>query len=255
MFAEVDGITTRYEKVGSGSPVIVLHGWGGAIESVRPIIQCLSRTHTAYALDFPGFGQSKQPPADWGIFDYAEWVGTFMDIIQCPQAHLIGHSFGGRVAIVLAAQHSHRINRLILVDSAGIRSPRTWRHHLRVNLFKGTRGLSRLIPVPRWQEAALKQMYAIFGSTDYRDAGPMRGIFVRVVNEDLQALLPAIQAASLLIWGENDGDVPLSHGEIMAREMPNAHLEVLSGAGHFSYLDRLPKFCRLVQDFLEEKSD
>ena len=255
MFADVGGITTRYEKVGSGSPVVVLHGWGGAIENVRPIIQCLSRTHTAYALDFPGFGQSNHPPPGWGVFDYAEWVGTFMDAVQCPQAHFIGHSFGGRVAIVLAAQHSQRVGRLVLVDSAGIKPQRTWRHHLRVNLFKGTRGLSRLVPVPRWQEVILKQVHAVFGSADYRDAGPMRGVFVRVVNEDLRAFLPVIAASALLIWGENDGDVPLSYGEIMAREMPNARLEVLPGAGHFSYLDRLPRFCQLVQDFLEEEGD
>lgn len=255
MLAEVSGVTTRYEKVGNGSPVVVLHGWGGAIERVKPIVQCLSRAHAVYAPDLPGLGQSEKPPADWGVYQYAEWVDAFMCTVQCPRAHIVGHSFGGRVAIALAAQHAHLVDRLVLVNSAGIRPKRTWQHRARVGLFKGARRLSRLIPFPHWREATVKHVCTAFGASEYRDAGSMRNIFVRVVNEDLRTLLPTIQAPTLLIWGENDGEVPLSDGELMAREIRNARLEILRGAGHFSYLDQLPRFCGLVQGFLEEQED
>ena len=66
-------------------------------------------------------------------------------------------------------------------------------------------------------------------------------------------LLPDIKANTLLVWGENDRDVPVSDGQIMAQEIPHSRLEVLSGAGHFSYMDRLPGFCQLVRDFLKEE--
>jgi pimeloyl-ACP methyl ester carboxylesterase len=255
MFVDVAGTTARYEKIGSGPPVVILHGWGGSVETVRPIVQCLARDHTAFAVDLPGFGRTPQPTAVWGVFEYARWVADFMDAVGCADAHFVGHSFGGRVAIGVAVRHPHRLNRLVLVDSAGIKPERTWRYHLRVRGFKAGRALLGLAPVPRWRQAALDSLRRAFGSTDYRDAGTMRESFVRVVNEDLRGLLPSIQAPCMLIWGENDPDVPVSDGRIMAREIPGARLHVLPGAGHFSYLDRLPQFCQLVRDFLLEKGD
>ena len=223
------------------------------IESVKPITQCLSRSHTVFALDFPGFGQSQHPPATWGVFEYASWVSGFMKVAQCPTAHFIGHSFGGRVAIVLAAQHPHLVDRLVLVDCAGIKPKQTLRSQMRVRLFKILRKVVQLVPPPRWRDSFRTALNSHFGSADYRAAGAMRPIFVRVVNQDLRVLLPNIQAPTLLVWGEKDEDVPVTDGMIMAQEIPDAHLEILAGAGHFSYLDRLPKFCQLVQDFLQEK--
>ena len=253
MLLSVDGLTINYESAGSGAPVVILHGWGGTLDSVRPIFHCLSRSHQAFVLDLPGFGESPQPSSTWGTSEYANRVGGFMDAVGCPQAHILGHSFGGRIAIVLAAQDPERVDRLVLVDSAGIRPTRTWRYHARAKLTKAARSALRLLPVPRLREAVMNQVYGLLGSADYRNAGPMRDIFVRVVNEDLAPLLPAIRARSLLVWGEEDQDVPLAQGEIMAREIPGARLEVLSGAGHFSYIDRLPRFCQLVRDFLKEE--
>lgn len=250
MFVDVGGIAARYEKAGIGPPVVILHGWGANVESVNPIMQCLSQTHTVFALDLPGFGQTPQPTANWGVYDYAGWVASFLEVVGCPRADLIGHSFGGRIAIVLASQYTQYLNRLVLVNSAGIRPRKSWWHRQRVGAFKTARTLFQLIPITSWRKRILDSLYIAFGSADYRDAGAMRAIFVRVVNEDLRGLLPDIAAPTLVIWGENDQDVPVSDGEIMAREIPHARLEVLAGAGHYSYLDRLPQFCRLVREFL-----
>ena len=230
---------------------MILHGWGVTIESINPIMQCLSQTHTVFALDLPGFGQTSQPATNWGVFDYAGWVANFLDVVDCPCADFIGHSFGGRIAIVLASQHAERLNRLVLVDSAGIRPQKTWWYRLRVGTFKAARTSLQLLPIASWRQRIQGAVYTLFGSADYRNAGAMRAILVRVVNEDLRSLLPAIQSPTLVIWGENDQDVPVSHGQIMAQEIPNAQLEVLTGAGHYSYLDRLPQFCRLVREFLD----
>ena len=249
----IGDITSRYDEVGNGPPVIILHGWGGTIESVKPIVQCLSHDYTTFAVDLPGFGESAQPPTTWGVLDYANWVAGFMDSVGCPRAHILGHSFGGRIGIALAAHFPALVDRLILVDSAGIRPRRTPVTQLRVYSFKGLRSLILLIPFPSWKKGAVRRLGAIFGSADYRNANALRDIFVRVVNEDLRPVLPAIQALTLLVWGENDEDVPVAHGKLMAQEIPHARLEILAGAGHFSYMDRLPQFCRIVRDFLKEK--
>ena len=255
MHLTVGNIVSRYEAAGNGPPVIILHGWGGTIDSVKPIVQCLSRDYTTIAVDLPGFGESSQPSSTWGVLDYANWVSDFMDGICCPRAHILGHSFGGRVGIMLATHFPALVDRLILIDSAGIRPRRTLAMRLRVQAFKGLRSLFNLIPNPSWRENAVKRLGAAFGSADYRDANSMRKVFVRVVNEDLRPILPAIQAPTLLVWGEDDEDVPLMYGRLMAQEIPNARMEILAGAGHFSYMDRLPQFCRVVQSFLGEKVD
>ena len=89
------------------------------------------------------------------------------------------------------------------------------------------------------------------GSKDYQEAGEMRATLVKVVNQDLRSLLPRISASTLLIWGENDKDTPVSFGKIMEKEIPDAGLVVLKEAGHFSYLDQFPQFRRIVASFLK----
>jgi pimeloyl-ACP methyl ester carboxylesterase len=205
-----------------------------------------------FALDLPGFGQSARPASPWGSFEYAGLVAAFMKALHCQPAHIVGHSFGGKVAVCLAAHYPELVGKLILIDSAGIPPRRTLGYHLRVRSVKVARCLLSLVPTPRLREATLTRLSGLLGSQDYRESGAMRGTLVRVVNEDIRPLLPFVKACSLLIWGENDRDVPVRDGEIMAGHMPHARLEILTGAGHFPYLDRLPRFSQLVRDFLKE---
>lgn len=252
MLVDVAGISARYEKAGSGPPVVVLHGWGASLETVGPVIQCLAQSRTVFAVDLPGFGGTSQPAVAWGVSDYVAWVVSFLNTVGCSRVDVLGHSFGGSIAIALAAQYPQRVERLILVNSAGIRAKKSRAYGLRVRLFKALRGALQMVPVLSWRQKATEWLYGIFGSRDYQTAGAMRATLVRVVNEDLSGLLPNIQAPTLVIWGENDRDVPASHGQFIAQTIPNAQLHVLPGAGHYSYLDRLPQFCRLVRDFLSQ---
>ena len=92
--------------------------------------------------------------------------------------------------------------------------------------------------------------YQRLASQDYRDAGPLRPTFVRVVNEDLASLLPSIRSSTLLIWGTEDTAVPVAHAQRMERDIPDAGLVLFEGAGHFVYLDEPQRFCRVVRHFL-----
>jgi pimeloyl-ACP methyl ester carboxylesterase len=90
------------------------------------------------------------------------------------------------------------------------------------------------------------------GSADYQQAsGTVRQSLVRVVNEDLRGLLPHIAAPTLLIWGENDADTPLSDGKMMERLIPDAGLVVFEGAGHYAYLEQPVRFCRIIETFFQ----
>jgi pimeloyl-ACP methyl ester carboxylesterase len=244
---EINGLKTSYQVAGEGDIVLLLHGWGGEAASFQPVFEWLTQSHKVYALDLPGFGKSQIPPTAWNTSDYAQFVIAFLEKFGIPKAHFIGHSFGGRISIIVSAEYPEKIDKLILVDSAGIKPRRTAKYHLRVGLAKIGKLLRRC---GKYGVLIANAMSARAGSKDYQNAGDMRATFVKVVNQDLRALLPRITASTLLIWGEDDKDTPVSVGQIMKKEIPDAGLVVLKEAGHFSYLDRFPQFCRIVANFL-----
>lgn len=233
--------------------VVLLHGWGGSIQSMWPIYQYLAPNYAVYALDFPGFGASDVPPVAWGVEDYLRLLLDWLDALRIPKATFLGHSFGGRVAIMLAARHPERVKRLILVDSAGIRPKRTARYYARTYFYKVAKRVIALPGIRRWQPQLRQRLLKLLGAEDYGNTtpGPMQGTFIRVVNEDLRPLLKQIKAPSLLIWGSEDQDTPVSDGKMMEQEISDAGLVVFEGAGHFSYLDRFPQFCAVISSFLK----
>ncbi len=247
MFTEIDNLKIAYQVEGTGTPVVLLHGWGGEANSFRPVFDWLSRFYQVYALDLPGFGLSEIPPTAWDASDYAKFLSAFFHKLNINKAHLIGHSYGGRISIVMAAEEPEKIDKLILVDSAGIIPPRTTKYYIRISLAKIGRLMRYCGTLGNRLANNITQKV---GSKDYREAGPMRATMVKSVNQNLRPLLPKIQASTLLIWGENDTDTPVSFGRIMEKEIPDAGLVILKDAGHFSYLDQLPQFCEIVENFL-----
>jgi pimeloyl-ACP methyl ester carboxylesterase len=226
------------------STVVLLHGWGANLDAVAPIQAALADDHRVVSFDLPGFGQSGPPPGAWSSSDYADLVKQALDRLHVRQASLIGHSFGGKISIGLATRWPGLVHRLVLVNSAGIRPNRSPLQKARIATFKTARRLAGQGVLRDW-------LVRRFGSADYRKAGPLRPTLVRVVNEDLRSLLPRIAAPTLLIWGDQDRETPPSDAAIMERLIPDAGLVIFPGAGHYSYADDLPRFCRVVGNFLK----
>jgi pimeloyl-ACP methyl ester carboxylesterase len=247
---EVDGAKLRYKMAGSGAPILLLHGWGGSIESMRVIFDDFVSDHTVVAVDFPGHGASSLPPTAWGVTEYAESVLRVMDALQVQRPHIIAHSHGGRVTIKLATVHPDRVGKLVLVNSAGIKSPRSWRYYGRVVVAKGGKLLARY--GGRIGHMARERLYRAVASKDYASAGPLRETLVKLVNEDLTPLLPHIKSPTLLVWGADDTETPLASAKVMERLIPQARLVVFQNAGHFSYLDQYGKFRLIVRQFLRQ---
>ena len=240
------------EQRGAGAPVLLLHGWGASIQLFEPHLNTLSRSYHVTALDFPGFGQTPPPPAAWSVHDYAAWVLQILDRHGIERPHIVGHSFGGRVAISIAAQHPERVGKLVLTGSAGIRPKRSVGYHLRVRSFKLMRWLAQTAWLPAALRETARQRVAALGSSDYQQAsGTVRASFVRVVNEDLRDLLPKIKASTLLVWGADDQDTPLADGQLMEKLIPDAGLVVFEGAGHYAYLEQAARFCTIVDTFFK----
>jgi pimeloyl-ACP methyl ester carboxylesterase len=240
------------ERRGAGPPVLLLHGWGASSELFAPHLALLGPHYDLIAPDFPGFGKTPPPPTGWAVDDYAAWTLQILDRLQIERAHIVGHSFGGRIAIALASGHPARVGKLVLTGSAGIRPARSLAYHARVRLFKLARKLAGagLVPAPLRERA--RAYVQAQGSGDYQAAsGTVRQSFVRVVNEDLRTRLPQISASTLLIWGELDQEAPLADGQLMERLIPDAGLVVFAGAGHYAYLEQAGRFCTIVDTFFK----
>lgn len=247
-FIEIDNLKVAYRVGGTGPPVVLLHGWGAESGTFQSVFASLSSSHQVYSLDLPGFGLSEIPPIAWDAIDYAKLLSSFLDKLNIIKASLIGHSYGGRISIVIAAEEPEKIEKVILVNSAGIKPRRTLKFYCKYLLGRIGRIFRRL---GSFGNRLANSIAERVGSRDYKEAGPMRGTMVKSVNQDLSPFLCKIRAETLLIWGEDDNETPLSSGRKMEKEITNAELVVLEDAGHFSYLDQTEQFIQIVSNFLE----
>ena len=244
---EASGQAARMLETGAGEPVVVLHGWGGRIESMAPVIDCLRTSFRVIAFDLPGFGVSPPPKGAWGTGDYAGFVRDALAGLDVHRAHFVGHSFGAKTSLYLAATYPDLVDKLLLVGSSGLRSAPSIKARVKRIASKTARFSGRFGPPGR---ALRDAAYERLASEDYRKAGPMRPTFVKVVNEDLGDLLGSISASTLLIWGTEDEAVPVAHARKMEASIPDAGLVLFEGAGHFAYLDEPQRFCRVARHFL-----
>lgn len=235
----INGIKVREFIIGDGAPVLLVHGWGASIELLAPLAMRLSRLgYRCYVFDLPGFGESDEPPAPFTIFDYAAFCLAYLDQHQLGEINCFGHSLGGRIGLILASDQSDRIRRLVLSNSAGIKTEAPLHSRLRLRVYKSTRrNLERV--GAKSASASLREIYSRrFGSDDYLKASPiMRRTLVNVVNQDLLDYAKRVAIPTILIWGDEDEDTPLWMGQRLEKAMPDAALIVHAGAGHYAYLD------------------
>lgn len=254
MFKNVNGININYVEKGEGDLIVVLHGWGSNIGLHANMIELFSKKYKVVAMDMPGFGQSQEPPSAWCVDDYVQFVVDFLADYNDKKIIFLGHSFGGRVIIKLNSRTDlpFEIDKVILVDSAGIMPPKTNKKSLRTRWYKLGKWFLSLKIVQKIAPDALENFRKKMGSADYAAASPlMRQVLVKTVNEDLEPLLPNIKSPALLVWGVNDTATPLSDGEKMEKAIPDAGLVKLENAGHYSFLEQQFLFNRVMCSFLK----
>lgn len=247
------GLDFHFTDSGEGDGTIVLmHGWGcdhttlASIE--RTALQCGYRVVN---VDFPGFGKSQEPSDVWGVEEYTALIEELVSTLGIERPVLLGHSFGGRVGILYASRHPE-VDKLILVDAAGIKPRRSLGYYRKVYTFKFIKHMMYLLYGREKAEKKLDARRAKAGSSDYAGASPMmRRILSKVVNEDLTYALPSVKAPTLLIWGENDTATPLADAKKMERLIPDAGLVSYPGCGHYSFLDNPGGFAAVLKSFLK----
>jgi pimeloyl-ACP methyl ester carboxylesterase len=230
----------------TGKDIVLLHGWGQNIEMMDPIGRRLQDDFKITIVDLPGFGDSPEPPFGWTIHDYYEAVDELLTNLKIKKPIIIGHSFGGRIAIMYAA--SKPVTKLILLASPFRRTNKKATLNMKILKFM------KKVPIINKLENYMKTK---IGSRDYRNATPvMRKILVNVINENLIDYLPKIKCSTLLIWGSNDEEVPLKEADYMKTVIKDSGLVVYDGCTHFAYLERLDQTINIINSFLkDEKKD
>lgn len=253
MHINIDGLNINYIDEGKGNSVLLLHGWGGSIQTMKPIANFLKGRCRVITLDLPGFGESDQPETPWGSYDYAECIKRFIDALGLKDIILFGHSHGGRIAIILSSKYNF-VKKLILIDSAGIVPKRKLNYYIKVYSFKLLKKIYITFSRGGTREKRLEEFYKKFGSADYKESqGIMRQTMVKVINDNLVGLLTSISAPTLLIWGENDEDTPLYMGKLMEEKISDSGLVTLKDAGHYSYIDCYDQFKAVINVFLKDE--
>ena len=241
-------VNCRVDGEGEGrSAVLILEGWGTNTDVYASIATLLAKKYTVYTLDFPGFGKSEEPKEVWDVGAYADFTASFIRQMGFESLILIGHSFGGRVIFKLHEKELPcKIEKIVLIDSAGVKPEDTFKKKCRRVRYKFCRKMLEIFAPKKVEAYRLKK-----SSADYRAASPMmREVLKKTVNEDLQHLFPKVTAPTLLIWGKNDTATPLSDAKKMEKAIPDAGLVEMDG-GHFSFLDSPALFERVMTSFFK----
>jgi pimeloyl-ACP methyl ester carboxylesterase len=271
-YLTIHGHRRAFVKVGQGPVLLLLHGLGCDHTTWTPVIDILARRYTVIAPDLLGHGRSDKPRADYSVGGYANGMRDLITCLGIDRVTVVGHSFGGGVAMQFAYQFPERTERLVLVASGGlgpevsplIRAISTPGFHPAMRLLTlpgvrqagttGLRGLSRL-PISRTRDLGeVAQIYDSFKDPAARHA--IRHVVKAVVDWRGQVLSMADRAyltqnmPMAVLWGDRDQVIPVSHASRAAELAPTARVRVIPNAGHFPHKDHPQRFAKLVHEFV-----
>jgi pimeloyl-ACP methyl ester carboxylesterase len=223
--------------------LVFLHGWGCDKNVWKNQIDYFSKRYRVIAYDMEGFGEKPFPNRDMTIYDYAHSVAERLKEDVAVKVTLVGHSFGGRVSILLGALYPELIERVVLVSSAGVRTF-SLKRLIKTYIYKSKKALVKLGLL---HEIALYH----YGSEDYKNLSPlMRKTFQNIVNTDLRLYAKLMRQPVLLIWGSNDKETPLKCGKILKR-LTKGEIVIMENCGHYCFLQKPYSFNRILEAFLE----
>jgi pimeloyl-ACP methyl ester carboxylesterase len=269
----IHGRVVSYREAGEGPVLLLAHGMAGTAANWDAVVAPLARGHRVIAPDFPGHGESEPGGGDYSLGGLAAGLRDLLTVLGHDRATLVGHSLGGGVAMQFAYQFPEIVERLVLVSSGGLGpevSPL-----LRAAALPGAdlfiaatasvggrvgstigRALGVVGMRPSADVAEVARGYASLSDPARRKAflGTLRGV-VSTEGQSVAAtdrLYLAEELPLLIIWGERDPIIPVSHGEEAHRLLPGSRLEVFEEVGHLPQVEQPARFAGVVEDFIAE---
>jgi pimeloyl-ACP methyl ester carboxylesterase len=267
----IHGHDVGYRRGGSGETVLLLHGLAGSSRTWREVLPQLASSHDVIAPDLLGHGESAKPMGDYSLGAFASGLRDFLAALDVPRATIVGHSFGGGIAMQLAYQHPEVCDRLVLVSSGGLGREVSWM--LRLLTLPGAEQLMPLI-FPRVVAARgddLRRLLARVGLRSprltemWRSYASLAGAenrkaFVRTIRGVIEPggqivsavdrLYLAANLPALIVWGDRDDIIPVAHAAVAHEAIPGSRLEILHGVGHFPHVEAPDRFVAVLTDFL-----
>lgn len=239
----VDGVKVRYLAAGQGkpgTPVVLVHGFQAGADLWYPhTLPAIAERCHVYALDLPGFGGSGELSEYTGE-RYGTFLNAFLDRLGLDRIQLVGHSMGGMVAVATASQRPDRVERLVLIDSAGL--PRSGPQWTAPIIMMADRSTFHGALYPRVLRLALQS----------RAMRPC----LRMMREDsVYPLLDTLTMPTLVVWGSRDRVIPLEHATLFARNIPRARLTIMRGCGHMPFYQKPALFNKILFGFLKPGAD
>jgi len=232
MLTTINGLKIDYSQKGNGEDLLLLHGWGGSIESLAPLQEELSKFYKVTNISLPGFGESEAPEKAWELKDYALFLEDLILKLKLKRPTVVAHSFGGKISIKFALEFPELISRLVLVAASGIKPKNSVKKFIFGAAAKTFGLLTSLLP-KKSKEKAKEFFYKyIVRERDYLNAGALKETFKKIVNEHFDQELTQIKVPTFIIWGEKDTYVPIWMGVRMRTLIPNSRLEMIEGETH-----------------------
>jgi len=214
-------------------PIVILHGWGSASKKWTPLKKILaSKSLKIFVPSLPGF--NKQPIfAPMSIQDYANWLAKYLKTKKLSKINLVGHSFGGQIAINFTAKHPQKVNKLILINSAGIRNKASLKRLVFTPIAKLGKTFFTLPPFCFFKSLAQHAFYRFLREPDYYQASPvMKQTLKKILTEDQQDQMRKITRPTLILWAEKDTYTPLADGQLTNQLIKKSQLKVIPKATH-----------------------
>ena len=271
-YIKVGNLKTRYWALGDkGTAVILIHGLGASADIWMYNVESLAKQHRVYVPDLVGFGRSDKPGPSFSPFDYTRFLDDFINILNMDRVSLVGQSLGGGIALHYALQFPQKVNKLVLVDNAGLGKEVIWTLRwmslpLVGELFSypSRKGVEIFFKLAVRNRALITKdfvelYYDIFSRPGFqkfflrilRQIVNLRGAREEILDPIMNNLYK-ITHPVLIIWGEKDRVLPLKQGTLGKEKLPNAKLKIMEGCGHIPFFERSDEFNELVLKFLSE---
>ena len=268
----IHGHSVGYRRGGTGERVLLLHGLAGSSKTWDDVIPLLTPHAEVIAVDLLGHGESAKPMGDYSLGAFASGLRDFLSILDVDSVTIVGHSFGGGVAMQLAYQHPHLVDRLVLVGSGGLGREVSWL--LRLLTLPGAEyvmpfafpkpivdratGVGRQLGRRNIRSPKFSEMWRAYsslaGATNRKAfVRTMRGVIEpggQTVNATDRLYLAA-HVPTMIVWGDRDGIIPVEHAHAAHELIPTSRLEVVEGVGHFPHVEQPDTFTDLLVDFLQ----
>ncbi|QDG50276.1 alpha/beta fold hydrolase [Persicimonas caeni] len=260
-FTEVADTRVRFVDVGEGPPVVLVHGFAASLNTWAPVIPVLAENHRVIALDLKGFGWSGRPEGDYSPEAQAELVWSLLDERGVDKTAVVAHSWGSSVALQMALSKPERVERIALYDAwvyaEQLPSFFVWARaggigELMFRLFYNERPEDK-IALAFYDKRYVTQDLVEHTRKMQQQPGTMAAHLAAVRGqryEEVQDRYKSIDQPVLLLWGREDKVTTLEMGERLARDLPNARLQVYPRCGHFPMLEAQSASTRDLAEFL-----